>query len=174
MHSCLSQAVEYSRLWGRIVGRAVWQKFGTEVWGGLWGFKGSHCQVGCIGGGRRIRAPGSARCRQSVDVGVPTSIPTHEACHRGLPLRTVTPSLPHFQPSTPISSHDAPPATGRPRRRAGPDAHTRACSFKSKLDTDLFDLVKAKTTALSVEASRDGRQLAMFCADRRVRVLRFQ
>ncbi|KAG1663107.1 hypothetical protein FOA52_010510 [Chlamydomonas sp. UWO 241] len=49
-----------------------------------------------------------------------------------------------------------------------------AVSFSSKLDTDLFDLVKAKCVAWSIEASKDGKQLAMFCSDRRVRVLRFQ
>ncbi|KXZ54623.1 hypothetical protein GPECTOR_4g688 [Gonium pectorale] len=45
--------------------------------------------------------------------------------------------------------------------------------WSSKLDTDLFDLAKAKTTARSLEVSSDGQQFAMVCADRRVRVFKF-
>ncbi|KAG2431728.1 hypothetical protein HXX76_009224 [Chlamydomonas incerta] len=43
-------------------------------------------------------------------------------------------------------------------------------AWSSKLDTDLFDLAKAKTVAKSLEISRDGQQFAMVCADKRVRV----
>ncbi|KAG2449525.1 hypothetical protein HYH02_005667 [Chlamydomonas schloesseri] len=43
-------------------------------------------------------------------------------------------------------------------------------AWSSKLDTDLFDLAKAKTVAKSLEVSRDGQQFAMVCADKRVRV----
>jgi hypothetical protein len=39
-------------------------------------------------------------------------------------------------------------------------------AFDSKLDTDLYALAKAKTTAASLDVSRDGAQFAMFCADR--------
>ncbi|GAX76906.1 hypothetical protein CEUSTIGMA_g4352.t1 [Chlamydomonas eustigma] len=49
-----------------------------------------------------------------------------------------------------------------------------AISFSSKLDTDLFDVAKAKAVARSIEVSRDGKQLALFCSDHRVRVYRFQ
>ena len=41
-----------------------------------------------------------------------------------------------------------------------------AVTFDSKLDTDLYALAKAKTTAASLDVSRDGTQFAMFCADR--------
>lgn len=50
---------------------------------------------------------------------------------------------------------------------------SEAVSFDSKLDTDLYALAKAQTTAASLDVSRDGAQFAMFCADRRVRVFRF-
>lgn len=39
-------------------------------------------------------------------------------------------------------------------------------NFGSKMDTDLYTLAKAKTTAVSLDVSRDGSQFAMFCADR--------
>lgn len=47
-------------------------------------------------------------------------------------------------------------------------------SFSSKLDTDLFDIAKAKAVARSIEVSKDGKQLALFCSDLRVRIMRFQ
>ncbi|GLC33697.1 Peptidylprolyl isomerase [Pleodorina starrii] len=46
-------------------------------------------------------------------------------------------------------------------------------AWGSKLDTDLFDLAKAKATAMSLEVSRDGQQFAMVCSDKRVRVFKF-
>ena len=39
-------------------------------------------------------------------------------------------------------------------------------TFSMKLDTNLFALAKAKTTSKSLEVSKDGRQFAIFCADR--------
>ncbi|GFR48933.1 hypothetical protein Agub_g10939, partial [Astrephomene gubernaculifera] len=45
--------------------------------------------------------------------------------------------------------------------------------WSSKLDTDLFELAKARTTAKSLEVSRDGQQFAAVCGDRRVRVFKF-
>jgi len=48
-----------------------------------------------------------------------------------------------------------------------------AVSWTMKLDTSLFDLAKAKTTARSLDLSLDGSQFAMCCADSRVRVFRF-
>mmetsp|Transcript_12389 Transcript_12389/g.34796 ORF Transcript_12389/g.34796 Transcript_12389/m.34796 type:complete len:620 (-) Transcript_12389:303-2162(-) len=45
--------------------------------------------------------------------------------------------------------------------------------FKFKLDTDLYALAKAKTTAPSLEVSSDGSKFVSFCADRKVRVFRF-
>lgn len=47
-------------------------------------------------------------------------------------------------------------------------------SFSLKMDTDLFALAKAKTWGRSADVSRDGTQLAMFCADGRVRVWRLK
>ncbi len=49
-----------------------------------------------------------------------------------------------------------------------------AVTFKMKLDTDLFALAKAKTKALSLEVSKDGKLTAAFCADGRVRVWGFE
>ncbi|EFJ47438.1 hypothetical protein VOLCADRAFT_61491 [Volvox carteri f. nagariensis] len=46
-------------------------------------------------------------------------------------------------------------------------------AWSSKLDTDLFDLAKAKATALSLEVSPDGQQFSTVCSDRRVRVFKF-
>ena len=48
-----------------------------------------------------------------------------------------------------------------------------AVKFTLKMDTDLFALAKAKTTARSLEVSKDGEQFAAFCGDGRVRVWRF-
>ncbi|KAF6258211.1 hypothetical protein COO60DRAFT_1295463 [Scenedesmus sp. NREL 46B-D3] len=48
-----------------------------------------------------------------------------------------------------------------------------AVKFTMKMDTDLFALARAKTSARSLEVSRDGTQFAAFCADSRVRVWRF-
>ncbi|KAG2490973.1 hypothetical protein HYH03_010647 [Edaphochlamys debaryana] len=45
-------------------------------------------------------------------------------------------------------------------------------AWSSKLDTDLFDLAKAKATAKSLEVSPDGQQFALVCSDKRVRVFR--
>ncbi|GIL83353.1 hypothetical protein Vretimale_11294 [Volvox reticuliferus] len=45
-------------------------------------------------------------------------------------------------------------------------------AWSSKLDTDLFDLAKAKATALSLELSSDGQQFSLVCSDRRVRVFK--
>lgn len=39
-------------------------------------------------------------------------------------------------------------------------------NFRSKLDTDLYALAKAKTTAQSLEVSRDGSQFVTFSPDR--------
>ncbi|KAJ9519253.1 hypothetical protein QJQ45_017913 [Haematococcus lacustris] len=47
-------------------------------------------------------------------------------------------------------------------------------SFTMKLDTDLFELVKAKTSAHCLEVSKDGQQFVAVCADKRLRVFRFQ
>ena len=45
--------------------------------------------------------------------------------------------------------------------------------FESKLDTDLFELAKNKTKALNLSVSPNGKLLAAFCADKRVRIFRF-
>lgn len=45
--------------------------------------------------------------------------------------------------------------------------------FESKLDTDLFCLAKAKTTAMSLDVSKDGTKFVLFGADRRIRILRY-
>lgn len=37
--------------------------------------------------------------------------------------------------------------------------------FTYKVDTDLYALAKAKTSAVSLAISKDGSQFAMFCAD---------
>ena len=48
-----------------------------------------------------------------------------------------------------------------------------AVDFRFKLDTDLYCMAKAKTSALSLEVSADGEQFACLGPDRRVRVFRF-
>jgi len=45
---------------------------------------------------------------------------------------------------------------------------SEAVAFRFKLDTDLYALAKAKTTACSLEASRDGAQFSIIAADRHV------
>jgi peptidylprolyl isomerase domain and WD repeat-containing protein 1 len=45
--------------------------------------------------------------------------------------------------------------------------------FDSKLDTDLFELAKKKTYALSLNISPDGKFIAAFGADRKIRIFRF-
>lgn len=47
---------------------------------------------------------------------------------------------------------------------------SKRLSFELMTDTDLFELVKHKTCALSCAFSSDGSKLAMYCRDRRVRV----
>ena len=43
---------------------------------------------------------------------------------------------------------------------------TDGTAFKSKLDTDLYALAKAKAAALSLDVSRDGSQFVIFSSDR--------
>jgi len=50
---------------------------------------------------------------------------------------------------------------------------TRKVAFQYKLETDLYDLAKAKTQCTAMAFSRDGRRLALAARDRRVRVLDF-
>ena len=45
--------------------------------------------------------------------------------------------------------------------------------FDSKLDTDLFDLAKNKTYPLSISVSPNGKFIAIYGADRKIRVFRF-
>ena len=46
--------------------------------------------------------------------------------------------------------------------------------FDSKLDTDLFDMAKAKTVPLAIDVSpKDGKLWAAICADRKIRIFRF-
>ena len=46
--------------------------------------------------------------------------------------------------------------------------------FDSKLDTDLFDMAKAKTVPLDIDVSpKDGKLWAAICADRKIRIFRF-
>lgn len=45
--------------------------------------------------------------------------------------------------------------------------------FASKMDTDLFALLKAKTTCRSLAISPDGEKFACYCDDQKVRVFRF-
>jgi peptidylprolyl isomerase domain and WD repeat-containing protein 1 len=45
--------------------------------------------------------------------------------------------------------------------------------FETKLDTDLYCLAKAKTTAMSLDVSKDGTKFVLFGADRRIRILRY-
>ncbi|OAY77741.1 Peptidyl-prolyl cis-trans isomerase CYP71 [Ananas comosus] len=47
-------------------------------------------------------------------------------------------------------------------------------NFKFKTDTNLFELVKCKTTVSSIEVSNDGRQFAVTSPDRRIRVFWFK
>lgn len=44
--------------------------------------------------------------------------------------------------------------------------------FELVSDTDLLELVKHKTCALSISLSNDGQRMAMYCRDRRVRLFR--
>mmetsp|Transcript_52755 Transcript_52755/g.128841 ORF Transcript_52755/g.128841 Transcript_52755/m.128841 type:complete len:621 (+) Transcript_52755:164-2026(+) len=55
-----------------------------------------------------------------------------------------------------------------------PDTHKQpaAASFKYKSDTDLYELAKSKTTAMSLDVSPDGELFACLCADKHVRVFR--
>ncbi|KAK9833523.1 hypothetical protein WJX81_001231 [Elliptochloris bilobata] len=50
---------------------------------------------------------------------------------------------------------------------------SEAVAFRFKLDTDLYALAKARTSARGLEVSRDGGQFCITSADRRVRVFRF-
>lgn len=45
--------------------------------------------------------------------------------------------------------------------------------FSSKLDTDLFELAKNKTRALNLTVSPNGKFLAVFAADKKIRIFRF-
>jgi len=45
--------------------------------------------------------------------------------------------------------------------------------FSSKMDSDLFELVKHKTHAMSLAMSPDGKMFAAACNDRKIRVFRF-
>uniref|UniRef100_A0A061RJB2 peptidylprolyl isomerase n=1 Tax=Tetraselmis sp. GSL018 TaxID=582737 RepID=A0A061RJB2_9CHLO len=45
--------------------------------------------------------------------------------------------------------------------------------FEYKLDTDMYALAKAKTTAPAIDVSRDGSKFVSFCADRKVRIFKF-
>ncbi|KJE96934.1 cyclophilin [Capsaspora owczarzaki ATCC 30864] len=45
--------------------------------------------------------------------------------------------------------------------------------FSSKLDTDLFDFVRAKTVVTSIDVSPDGSKFVTMSSDRKVRVFRF-
>ena len=45
--------------------------------------------------------------------------------------------------------------------------------FESKLDTDLYEFAKNKTFPLTMSVSKDGKFLATFGADRKIRVFRF-
>ena len=46
--------------------------------------------------------------------------------------------------------------------------------FSSKLDTDLFDLAKNKTHALNMTVSPNGKFVAVYAADKKIRVFRFR
>jgi peptidylprolyl isomerase domain and WD repeat-containing protein 1 len=46
-------------------------------------------------------------------------------------------------------------------------------AFESKIDTDLYEFAKHKTYALSMTVSNDGKFLATFGADKKIRVFRF-
>lgn len=52
-------------------------------------------------------------------------------------------------------------------------AFPRNVAFESKLDTDLFEFAKNKTTPMSLAFSPDGRRFATISADRRVRIFNF-
>lgn len=56
---------------------------------------------------------------------------------------------------------------------AAPSAPNQV-SFVSKLDTDLFDLVKTKSVAKTIEISLDGSQFSLYCSDQRIRVFKFE
>ena len=45
--------------------------------------------------------------------------------------------------------------------------------FSSKLSTDLFTLMKAKTAAWSLAISSDGSKFAVYCSDHKIRVFKF-
>ena len=50
----------------------------------------------------------------------------------------------------------------------------KSVMFESKLDTDLFDMAKAKTVPLDIDVSpKDGKLWAAICADRKIRIFRF-
>ena len=50
----------------------------------------------------------------------------------------------------------------------------KSVMFDSKLDTDLFDMAKAKTVPLDIDVSpKDGKLWAAICADRKIRIFRF-
>ena len=55
---------------------------------------------------------------------------------------------------------------------AFPDSHK--ISFQMKMDTDLFDLAKSKTTAETLELSNDGEQFVTVSQDRLIRVFKFK
>jgi peptidylprolyl isomerase domain and WD repeat-containing protein 1 len=46
-------------------------------------------------------------------------------------------------------------------------------TFKVKIDTDYFELLKKKTTALGACLSPNGEYLAIVCTDKQVRVFKF-
>lgn len=46
-------------------------------------------------------------------------------------------------------------------------------SFKVKIDTDYFELLKKKTTAIGACLSPNGEYLAIICSDKQVRVFKF-
>ncbi|KAL2899500.1 Peptidyl-prolyl cis-trans isomerase CYP71 [Bienertia sinuspersici] len=60
-----------------------------------------------------------------------------------------------------------------PKRRAVQKVHTSGAiwiSFRLKTDTNLFEMVKCKTTVSAIEVSPDGKQFSVTSPDRRIRV----
>lgn len=49
----------------------------------------------------------------------------------------------------------------------------KVVSFESKLDTDLYEFVKAKTLVIALDCSCDGKRFATLSTDRKVRVFNF-
>jgi peptidylprolyl isomerase domain and WD repeat-containing protein 1 len=47
-------------------------------------------------------------------------------------------------------------------------------NFRLKSDTDLFEIVKCKTSVSSIEVSPDGKQFSITSPDRRIRVFWFR